>query len=131
MSKLNEKALALFQTAPYWLVATASNEGKPNCVPIGLKKITDDGQIIVYPIFMDVTLENLSQNKNIALTAVNAQNGEAYQIKGVANLITEGDIVEAGNTMASKMNLKVKGAIVVDMVECFIQSPGPDNGKSL
>lgn len=71
-----------------WYLATCGDA--PNVVPVGFKCVCDDGRLAVGAILLETTLENIRANGKIAVACANPLTGEAYQIKGTAELVTEG-----------------------------------------
>lgn len=71
-----------------WYLATCGDA--PNVVPVGFKCVCDDGRLAVGAILLETTLENICANGKIAVACANPLTGEAYQIKGTAELVTEG-----------------------------------------
>ena len=75
-----------------WYVATCG--GEPNVVPVGFKRVCEDGRLAIGAILLETTLENIRMNGKIAVAAADPLTGEAYQIKGTAELVNEGDAYE-------------------------------------
>lgn len=114
-----------------WDLATCAND-QPNVVPVAFKDITPDGKLIVGDVFLETTLKNLQENHNIAISAYNAKNLEGYQIKGTADYLTEGEIVENFKTMVEKIfngAATAKGALVITPEQIIVTTPGADNKK--
>lgn len=88
---MNENVMKLLKEQ-MWYLATYSNE--PNAVPVAFKDITEDGKLIVGDVFLETTLNNIRENGKIAVSASNASTMEGYQIKGTAQYLTTGPIVE-------------------------------------
>ncbi|WP_432617103.1 pyridoxamine 5'-phosphate oxidase family protein [Butyricicoccus sp.] len=117
-----------------WDLATcASNE--PNVVTVAFKDVTEDGKLIVGDVFLETTLNNLKENDGkIAVTAYDAKTLEGYQIKGVAEYITEGPIVDDFKKMVEAMfngAATAKGALVITPSKVIVTTPGADNKKEL
>ena len=129
MSKISNDVAAVLNEAPAWVLSTCSD--KPNAAPIFFKKIGEDGTLVFFDVFMKKNLENLEKNPNVAVVAINAQTMQGYQLKGKGEYTTDEAIVAAGNEISSKMNLKVKGAVIVHVEDIYVLTPGPDNGKRL
>ena len=92
-SMLNESVIKLLKNG-MWDLATCAN-GEPNVVPVAFKDITDDGKLVVGDVFLETTLNNLKANDGkIAISVYDAQSLEGYQIKGTAEYVTEGTIVD-------------------------------------
>ncbi|MEN6328476.1 MAG: pyridoxamine 5'-phosphate oxidase family protein [Syntrophomonas sp.] len=75
-----------------WYLGTYSNE--PNAVPVAFKDVTNDGKLIVGDVFLETTLSNIKANGKVAVSACNGATMEGYQIKGTAEYVTEGPIVD-------------------------------------
>lgn len=115
-----------------WYLATYSDE--PNAVPVAFKDVTDDGKLLVGDVFLETTLNNIRANGKIAVSASNAQNLEGYQIKGTAEYITEGPIVDTFKKMVEDMfkgAATAKGALIITPEKVIVTTPGADNKKEL
>ncbi len=115
-----------------WYLATYSNE--PNAVPVAFKKVTHDGKLLVGDVFLQTTLENIQANGKIAVSASDAATLEGYQIKGTAQYITEGAIVDEFKQMVEAMfkgAATAKGALIITPERVIVTTPGADNKKEL
>ena len=116
------------------ILATCA-DGEPNVVPVAFKDVTPDGKLVVGDVFLDTTLKNLSANGGkIAVSVYDAQNLEGYQIKGVAQYVTEGEVVKTFKAMVEKMfngAADAKGALVITPEKVIVTTPGADNKKEL
>ena len=115
-----------------WYLATYSDE--PNAVPVAFKDVTEDGKLLVGDVFLETTLNNIRANGKIAVSASNAQNMEGYQIKGTAEYITEGPIVDTFKKMVEDMfkgAATAKGALIITPEKVIVTTPGADNKKEL
>ena len=130
---LNENVVKLLKSG-MWDLATCAN-GEPNMVPVAFKDVTPDGKLAVGDVFLDTTLKNLSANGGkIAISIYDAQNLEGYQIKGVAQYITEGEVVKTFKTMVEKMfngAATAKGALIITPDKVSVTTPGADNKMEL
>ena len=64
----------------------------------------------------------------------NAQSLEGYQIKGNAEYVTEGAIVDTFKDMVEKMfngAATAKGALIITTTKVIISTPGADNKKEI
>lgn len=124
---MNENVKAILSESMWYL---ATSDGKvPNVVPMAFKNVTEDGKLIIADVFMDTTLKNIAANGQIAIAASNAATLEGYQIKGTAQHITEGPVVDSDKAMvegATKGALKAKGAVVVTPEKVIVATPGPN-----
>ena len=62
-----------------------------NVVPVGFKRVCDDGKLAIGAVLLETTLENIRSNNKVAIACANPVTGEAYQIKGTAELVYEGE----------------------------------------
>ena len=117
-----------------WDLATCA-DGEPNVVPVAFKDVTEDGKLVVGDVFLATTLENIKANNgNIAISAYDAKSLEGYQIKGKAEYITEGAIVDTFKQMVETMfkgAATAKGALVIIPEKVIVATPGADNKKEL
>ena len=130
---LNENVVKLLK-ASMWDLATCS-DGEPNVVPVAFKDVTEDGKLVVGDVFLEATLKNIQANDGkIAISAYDAQNLEGYQIKGRAEYVTEGEIVDTFKAMVEKMfngAATAKGALIITPEKVIVITPGANNKKVL
>ena len=121
---LNESVIKLLKN-DMWDLATCAN-GEPNVVPVAFKDITDDGKLVVGDVFLETTINNIKANDGrIAVSVYDAQNLEGYQIKGAAEYVTEGTIVDTFKATVEKMfngAATAKGALIITPYQDFVQS---------
>lgn len=135
MAKMTERMMELFTKVPTAILATATENGAPNAVPVGAKKIIDSETILISDQFFNKTLANLKTNPKVAVSFWEGYEG--YQIKGTATIETSGKryeetaawIEDMGNKAG--MPLKSKGAVILKIDEIFGLAPGPGAGKKL
>ena len=68
------------------------------------------------------------------ISAYDAKNLEGYQIKGTAECVTEGKLVDTFKAMVEKMfngAASAKGALIVTPEKVIVTTPGPDNKREL
>lgn len=75
-------------------LATASPDGRPNVVPVGLIKGLDDSRLLIVDVFFRKTRKNLEENPQVALAVTDVKRLEAYQFKGKAEIFTEGEVFD-------------------------------------
>ncbi|MDO4479170.1 MAG: pyridoxamine 5'-phosphate oxidase family protein [Lachnospiraceae bacterium] len=130
---LNENVVNLLKKS-MWDLATCSN-GEPNVVPVAFKDVTPDGKLLVGDVFLETTLKNLEVNEGkIAISIYDTQNLEGYQVKGTAEYLTTGEIVDTFKAMVEKMfngAATAKGALVITPEKVIVTTPGADNKKVL
>lgn len=130
---MNESVVNLLKTS-MWDLATCAN-GEPNVVPVAFKDITEDGKLVVGDVFLETTLNNIKANNGkIAISVYDPQNLEGYQIKGTAEYVTEGQVVDTFKAMVEKMfngAATAKGALIITPEKVIVTTPGADNKKVL
>ncbi|MGN1250380.1 MAG: pyridoxamine 5'-phosphate oxidase family protein [Candidatus Spyradocola sp.] len=130
---LNEKVIALLNEG-IWELATCA-DGEPNVVPVAFKEVTPEGQLLVGDVFLDTTLRNLRANGGrIAVSVFSAQTLEGYQIKGKAEILTGGAVVEKFKAQVEAMfggAATAKGALCITPERVIVTTPGADNKKEL
>ena len=130
---MNETVLNLLKTS-MWDLATCAN-GEPNVVPVAFKDVTEDGKLVVGDVFLETTLNNIrANNGKIAISVYNPQNLEGYQIKGSAEYVTGGAVVETFKAVVEKVfngAATAKGALIIMPEKVIVTTPGADNKKVL
>ena len=130
---LNESVIKVLKNG-MWDLATCSN-GNPNVVPVAFKDVTDDGKLVVGDVFLETTLKNLEENDGkIAISAYDVQSLEGYQIKGTAQYLREGEIVDTFKAMVEKMfngAASAKGALIITPEKVIVTTPGAENKKEI
>ena len=107
-----------------WYVATYGEE--PNVVPVGFKDVTEDGKLVMGVVLMEETLKNIAANGKVAISACDGATAEGYQVKGAAEFVTEGPVVDMFKKIAEDT---FKGALIVTPEKVIVTTPGPDNKK--
>lgn len=130
---LKESVIQLLKNG-MWDLATCAN-GEPNVVPVAFKDVTEDGKLVVGDVFLEATLQNIKANDGkIAISVYDAQNLEGYQIKGTAEYVTEGAVVDTFKAMVEEMfhgAATAKGALIITPSKVIVTTPGADNKKEL
>lgn len=128
---LNESVIKVLKNG-MWDLATCA-EGEPNVVPVAFKDVTEDGKLVVGDVFLETTLKNIKANDGkIAISAYDAKSLEGYQIKGKAEYVTEGELVNTFKAMVEKMfngAATAKGALIISPEKVIVTTPGADNKK--
>ena len=115
-----------------WFLATCGDG--PNVVPVGFKRVTDDGKFAVGALLLETTLENIKANGKVAIAAANPLTAEAYQVKGAAELVTEGPLYEHYANLAEETYhgaRPAKCAVIVTPEKLIVASPNNDNKREL
>lgn len=130
---LNENVLKVLEKS-MWGPATCAG-GEPNVVPVAFKFVTDDDKLAVGDVFLDTTLKNINANGGkIAISVYDAESLEGYQIKGTAEYLTSGELVNTFKASVEKMfngAATAKGVLLITPEKVIVTSPGADNKKVL
>ena len=130
---MNENVVKLLKTS-LWDLATCAG-GEPNVVPVAFKDVTEDGKLVVGDVFLETTLRNLRANGGrLAISAYDAQTMEGYQIKGRAEYVSEGALVDDFKAVVEKVfqgAMTAKGALVITPERVIVTTPNGENKKEL
>lgn len=111
-------------------LATATVDGTPNVVPIGLARPIDNRTVLLVANFMKKTFENLKNNPKASIIVGNVSE-TPYQFKGDVKIHESGkyfeDAVEWAKSVMAQLN--PKAAVIMDIKEIYSVQPGPDAGK--
>lgn len=91
--KMNEEIKQMLDENIVYL-ATASKEGKPNVVPIGLVHAISDNEVLIGDVWFKKTRKNLEENTQVAISFTDVKRWESYQLKGKAKIYKSGEIYE-------------------------------------
>jgi len=114
-------------------VATASKDGTPNVVPIGVVELISDDTIWITDNFMHKSLENLKTNPKIALYLWGPEIKGCFQIKGQATVRTSGGDFDAMKEKINRKNpaMPARSLIIVKITDVFECTPGPKAGSKI
>ncbi|WP_297863086.1 pyridoxamine 5'-phosphate oxidase family protein [uncultured Acidaminococcus sp.] len=130
---LNENVVNLLKNS-MWDLATCAN-GQPNVVPVAFKDVTPEGKLLVGDVFLDTTLKNLQANGGrIAISVYDPKSLEGYQLKGTAEHLTGGPVVDNFKKIVEtvfKGTATAKGALVITLDKVIVTTPGGENKKKL
>lgn len=115
-----------------WHIATYGDE--PNVVPVGFKRVCDDGRLAVGAVLLETTLENIRANGKIAVSCADPLTGEAYQIKGTAELVTEGSEYDHYQKLTEdtfKGAMPLKCAVIITPEKLINCSPNEHNKEEI
>ena len=93
MAKLTSEMKAMFEKQ-LAVVATASKDGIPNVGPKGSVHVVDDETLAYSESTGDKTLSNLKENPRIAVMVMDREKADGYQIKGMVELLSSGDLFD-------------------------------------
>jgi predicted pyridoxine 5'-phosphate oxidase superfamily flavin-nucleotide-binding protein len=133
MASLTEEMKAALATMKAFPVATSSEEGWPNVVPIGFVELVDDETIWIADNFMKKTLANIKENPKMSVYVWGPETKGCFQIKGEVELKTEGpEFEKMQETVRSKMAMApAKGLMILKIRDVYTCNPGPGAGDKL
>ena len=133
MAKLTAEMKDAFSKMKVFPVATASKDGTPNVIPIGIVELVDDETIWITDNFMNKSLSNLRINPKIAIYIWGPEIKGCFQIKGVTSIKSSGKEYEEMKEKINKKNpaLPARSLVIVKITEVFECKPGPAAGSKL
>jgi hypothetical protein len=136
MAKFTQDMRDAVEQAKVIALATVSEMGKPNVVPIAYKKIVSDAELMLMNIFMKKTEENIKLNSKVAVSAWYTDTlgiSKGYQFKGKARIETSGKFFDEGVKMVkvAEPELTPKSVVIINVDPIYSISPGPNAGKQI
>ena len=124
--KIPQEIKEFFEQVPVMAISTVDENGIPNVSAIASKKIINDDTIWTIDTFHNKTLQNIKQNRNIAIAMWKDSVG--YQIKGKATYYTKGETFEKGKAwiLTLKPQKIVKGVIKIEVTDIYYLTPNYD-----
>ena len=116
-----------------FIMATASREGKPNGVPVGLTRIISDEEIMVADCFLCKTRQNIADNPVAAITFWSGEDHYGYQVKGPVRVESAGQIYEEGVQWLKEKGTKfsAKAVVVIRVEEVYYIGAHKDSSINL
>jgi predicted pyridoxine 5'-phosphate oxidase superfamily flavin-nucleotide-binding protein len=113
--------------------ATASSEGKPNVVFMGILKIKDEETLVFADNFFNKTATNLAENPFASVVCWTKDPRKSYQIKGRVAFAEDGPIFEemAESVRARKPDLQMRRAVILKVEEVYEANSGPTAGDRI
>ncbi|MGD1060282.1 MAG: pyridoxamine 5'-phosphate oxidase family protein [Methanomassiliicoccales archaeon] len=114
-------------------LATASKNGVPNVIFVGLVKIVDDETLMVVDNFFNKTAKNLRENPKVAIVCYTPDPKRSYQIKGSVEIIGSGKTHEEMQAWVHGINPKLpaKSAVLIKVEEIYDSVSGPNAGARI
>ncbi len=114
-------------------IATASKDGTPNVVYVGLLKILDDENLMLVDNFFNKTAANLAENPKISILCYNGETKKSFQIKGDVTVCKEGESFDQMRKWVHGVNEKLpaKSCVMVKISEIYNAMWGPAAGKKV
>jgi predicted pyridoxine 5'-phosphate oxidase superfamily flavin-nucleotide-binding protein len=133
VAKLTQDMKDIAAKAKTFIMSTASKDGKPNGVPVGLTRIISDEEIMVVDIFLNKSRQNIAENPVAAITFWSAEDHYGYQVKGTARVETSGKIYDDGAQWLKDRGSKfsAKAVVVVKVEEVYYIGSYKDSSINL
>jgi hypothetical protein len=133
MVKLTAEMQEAFRKMKVFPVATATKDGTPNVIPLGIVELVNEDTIWITDNFMNKSMSNLRVNPKIALYIWGPEIKGCCQIKGVASIRTSGKEFDEMKAKINEKNpaLPARSLIIVKITEVFECQPGPKAGMKL
>ncbi len=133
MAKITDRMKQVAENAKVFTVATATQTGEPNVVPIAFAKVLSDDEVLLMDNFMKKSVENIKANPRVAISVWQQGPSEGYQFKGNAKIETSGKVFDDGVNWvrATSPTLSPKAAVIVKVDSIYSITPEPDAGKKV
>ncbi|MBM3247211.1 pyridoxamine 5'-phosphate oxidase family protein [Candidatus Pacearchaeota archaeon] len=97
-------------------LATTDKKGNPHNIAVGYVKVVSKDEIIISNNYINETIENIKQNKNVSLVVWHTNWKKTcigYELKGQAQYFTEGKWVDFIKKLPINQGEPCKGAILI------------------
>ena len=113
-------------------VGTCSN-GVPNVNIVYFFKLIEGDKILLADNYFNKTRNNIERNPNVAITVKSSEGSIAYELKGSAEIYTEGEIFEKMEewVLSENEDMPTKAAVVVNIEDIYDSSPGESAGEKI
>ncbi|MBR4225734.1 MAG: pyridoxamine 5'-phosphate oxidase family protein [Candidatus Methanomethylophilaceae archaeon] len=130
MAKLTPEIEAEMKKQGVFALATATKDGVPNVVPVGMLFVGEDCKVWLIDNFLKKTLKNITENPQVSFYVWNPEAKESYQVKERAAVISSGADYEKAVAFAhsKKETLPAKNLVKIDVTEVYYTTPGPHAG---
>jgi len=132
LTKLTDEMKTILKKMRFISLATASKDGTPNVVPIGmLIPQPDDETIWIVDNYMDKTISNLRSNPKASFFIWDLEFPNSYQIKGNVIIEDSGADYEKAVKYAheKKETYPAKNLLKVKITDIYYVTPGPKAGQ--
>jgi predicted pyridoxine 5'-phosphate oxidase superfamily flavin-nucleotide-binding protein len=120
---LSEEAKKIIAATQPAFVATASKNGKPNVSPKGSFKVVDDQHVAFAEIASPGTIANIRENPQVEVMVFSPDTWGGCRIRGRAEIIESGDLVESFKAQFAPMKMKVRSVVKIAVEEVLIMPP--------
>ena len=131
MAKLTQEILDQMKNQRVYSVATASKDGVPNVVPVGMLMPKEDGTIWIIDNYFHKTIANMEENPRAAFYVWNPESKESWQIKGSLKIEDSGADYEAAVAFAHSIKeiFPAKHLVKMTVDEIYYVTPGDHAGQ--
>ena len=131
MAKLTPEILEQMKKQKIYSVATASKDGVPNVVPVGMLIPKEDGTVWIIDNYFGKTIANMKENPRAAFYVWNSECKESRQIKGSLKVEDSGADYEAAVAFAHSIKeiFPAKHLVKMTVDEVYYVTPGDHAGK--
>ena len=140
MVKLTDGVKKIFEEKkdPVACIATVDMEGKPNLGCKGTLGVLDDEHLWYVESYGKKTYGNIQKNPQVAVTIASRDKLEGYQIKGKAELATDGPLYERAVKVMEELSRilgqplpKPVAGVKIKVEEIYSLTPGPTAGEKI
>lgn len=133
MAKLTQDILDQMKNQKVYALATASKDGVPNVVPVGMLIPKEDGTIWIIDNYFGKTIANMEENPMAAFYVWNPECKESWQVKGTLSIEDSGADYEAAVAFAHSIKeiFPAKHLVKMTVDEVYYVTPGDHAGKKI
>ncbi len=133
MAKLTQDILDQMKNQKVYALATASKDGVPNVVPVGMLIPKEDGTIWIIDNYFGKTIANMEENPKAAFYVWNPECKESWQVKGALSIEDSGADYEAAVAFAHSIKeiFPAKHLVKMTVDEIYYVTPGDHAGKKI
>ena len=133
MAKLTQEILDQMKNQKVYALATASKDGVPNVVPVGMLIPKEDGTIWIIDNYFGKTIANMEENPKAAFYVWNPECKESWQVKGTLTIEDSGADYEAAVAFAHSIKeiFPAKHLVKMTVDEVYYVTPGDHAGKKI
>ena len=133
MAKITISMLDDMKTQHIVPFATASKDGVPNVVPIGMIFMKEQDTFWIVDNFFDKTIKNLKENPHASFYIWHPKAEQSYQVKGDVVVENSGKDYEEAVAFAHSKgpNFPAKNLVKFKVTDVYYVTPGPNAGKKV
>ena len=133
MAKLTQDILDQMKNQKVYALATASKDGVPNVVPVGMLIPKEDGTIWIIDNYFGKTIANMEENPKAAFYMWNPECKESWQVQGTLSIEDSGADYEAAVAFAHSIKeiFPAKHLVKMTVDEIYYVTPGDHAGKKI